>query len=198
MGKVVVGLSISLDGFVAGVDDGPELPLGRGGEALFAWMNAGPESNRVNPWLTPPDASKPMVEEWSGCGAIISGRRTFDIANGWKGGHPIDVPIFVLTHEAPTEGEWSPRVTFVTEGLERALELAQEAAGDRVIAVGSAAITQELLRMGRLDGIDLSVTPVLLGGGVRLFDLLPEPVTLAQTRVVGSDGVAHLRYDVVR
>src|SRR5688572_6846562 len=100
MGKVVVDLSMSLDGFIAGSDDGPGLPLGRGGEGLFTWMSAGPESNRVNRWLCPPDASKVVVDEWmTEGGAIISGRRTFDIANGWKDGHPIDVPIFVVTHE---------------------------------------------------------------------------------------------------
>jgi dihydrofolate reductase len=130
MGKVVVDLTVSLDGFVAGAGDGPDLLLGRGGERLFTWMTAGPESNRVENRLMPPDASKVVVDEWmSDCGAIISGRRTFDIANGWKGGHPIDVPIFVVTHQAPTHGEWSPRVSFVTDGIEHALELAQEAAG---------------------------------------------------------------------
>jgi dihydrofolate reductase len=108
MGKVVVDLTVSLDGFVAGADDGPDLPLGQGGERLFTWMTAGPESNRVEDRLTPPDASKVVVDEWmTDCGAIISGRRTFDIANGWRDGHPIDVPIFVVTHQAPTHGEWS-------------------------------------------------------------------------------------------
>jgi hypothetical protein len=101
MGEVVVDLTVSLDGFIAGSDDGPDLPLGRGGERLFAWMNAGPESNRVDRWLAPPDGSKVVVDEWmTEGGAIISGRRTFDIADGWKDGHPIDVPVFVLTHEA--------------------------------------------------------------------------------------------------
>jgi dihydrofolate reductase len=107
MGKVVVDLTVSLDGFVAGADDGPDRPLGRGGERLFTWMTGGPKSNRVENRLTPPDASKVVVNEWmTDCGAIISGRRTFDIANGWKDGHPIDVPIFVVTHQTPTHGEW--------------------------------------------------------------------------------------------
>ena len=143
MGDVVVDLTVSLDGFVAGSDDGPGLPLGRGGERLFAWMSAGPESNRVEQRFKPPDASKVVVDEWmTECGAIVSGRRTFDIANGWKSGHPIDVPIFVVTHEAPTDGEWSPRVSFVTDGIERALELAQEAAGDLKVAVSAADTAQ--------------------------------------------------------
>jgi dihydrofolate reductase len=200
MGTVMVDLSVSLDGFIAGADDGPGLPLGRGGEALFTWMTAGPESNRVEARIQPPDASKVVVEEWmTTAGAMISGRRTFDIANGWKDGHPIDAPIFVLTHQVPTEGEWSPQVTFVTEGLDRALELAQEAAGDKTVSVGGAGLVQQLLRAGKLDEIQVSVAPVLLGSGVRLFDHLgPDPIALEQIRVIGSEGVTHLRYRVVR
>ena len=200
MGKVVVDLTVSLDGFVAGADDGPDLPLGRGGGSLFTWMTAGPESNRVENRLAPPDASKVVVDEWmTDCGAIISGRRTFDIANGWKDGHPIDAPIFVVTHEAPTHGEWSPRVSFVTEGVERALELAQEAAGDLTVSVSGADIAQQLLRMGKLDEIQVSVVPLLLGAGVRLFDHLDaDPIALEQVRVIESDGVTHVRYRVLR
>jgi dihydrofolate reductase len=199
MGNVVVDLTVSLDGFVAGLDDGPDLPLGRGGDRLFTWMSAGPESNRIERRITPPDASKVVVDEWMvDYGAIISGRRTFDIAQGWKDGHPIDVPIFVVTHTAPTEGEWSPRVSFVTEGIERALALAQEAAGDLKVSVCAADTTQQLLRAGALDEIQISVVPLLLGAGVRLFDHLGDPIALEQTRVIASDGVTHLRYRVVR
>jgi dihydrofolate reductase len=199
MGSVIVNLTVSLDGFIAGPDDGPEYPLGRGGEGLFAWMDAGPEENRVERRLKPPTASKAVVDEWMTCGAIISGRRTFDIAGGWADGHPLDVPIFVLTHNPPTHGTWSPRVTFVTEGIDRALELAQEAAGDKVVSVGGADPAQQLLRAGKLDEIEVSVVPLLLGGGVRLLDHIgPGPIVLEQTRVVESDGVTHLRYRVVR
>jgi dihydrofolate reductase len=200
MGDVVVDLTMSLDGFIAGSDDGPGLPLGRGGERLFTWMSAGPESNRLEPRLAPPDASKVVVDEWmTDCGAMISGRRTFDIANGWKDGHPIDVPIFVVTHHAPTHGEWSPRVSFVTDGIERALELAQEAAGELKVSVCAADVAQQLLRAGKLDEIQVSVVPLLLGAGVRLFDDLgPDPIALEPTRVIASEGVTHLRYRVVR
>jgi dihydrofolate reductase len=200
MGDVIVSLSVSLDGFIAGPDDGVELPLGRGGERLFAWMGAGPESNRVEARLVPPDASKPVVDSWmTDCGAMISGRRTFDIAGGWKDGHPIDAPIFVLTHEAPTSGEWSPRVEFVTDGLDRALDLARKAAGGREVSVCGADVVQQLLRAGKLDVIEVNITPCLLGGGVRLFDDFgPDPIDLEQARVIGSEGVSHLRYRVVR
>jgi len=200
MGDVIVSLSVSLDGFIAGPDDGAELPLGRGGDRLFKWMGAGPESNRVNAWFAPPDASRPVIDSWyADCGAGISGRRTFDIAGGWKNGHPIDVPFFVVTHEAPTDGEWSPQVTFVTDGVEHALGLAQAVAGDGTVSVSGADVAQQLLRAGKVDEIQVSVAPVLLGAGVRLFDALgPDPITLEQTRVIASDGVVHLRYRVVR
>jgi dihydrofolate reductase len=200
MGTVIIDLTVSLDGFIAGPDDGPEQPLGRGGEALFTWMNAGPESNRFDRWLTPPNASVPIVREWmTQAGAGISGRRTFDIANGWKDGHPIDAPIFVVTHEAPTHGEWSPLVQFVTEGVDRALELAQAAAGDKLVSIAGSSVAQQLLRAGKVDEIQVSVAPLVLGGGVRLFDHIgSHAIQLEQTRVVPSDGVTHLRYRVVR
>jgi dihydrofolate reductase len=200
MGTVIVDLSISLDGYIAGLDDGGVGgPLGRGGDALFAWMGAGPPENEVERRLRPPDASMPVVREWmSAGGAMISGRRTFDIAGGWADGHPVDLPIFVVTHHPPTEGEWSPQVRFVPDGVERALELAQEVAGDGSVSVSGASIAQQLLRLGLLDEIQVSLTPVLLGGGVSLFDHFDGPIRLEQIRVVPSDGVTHLRYRVLR
>ena len=107
------------------------------------------------------------------------------------------MPIFVVTHDPPTDGEWSERVTFVTEGVEQALDLAEEAAGDRKVAVGAANVTQQLLRAGRIDELDLNVVPCLLGSGVRLFDNLEARIDLEQTRVIESDGVTHFRYRVV-
>lgn len=160
MGTVIVGLSISLDGFVAGADDGVERLLGIGGERLFAWMGAGPEANRDQRVRRTADASVAVTDGWfAECGAIVSGRRTFDIAGGWANGHPMDVPIFVVTHDPPTEGDWSPRVTFVTDGVEHALELAQRAAGDLAVSVCAADTAQELLRAGKLDEIEVSVRP---------------------------------------
>jgi len=200
MGNVIVGLSVSLDGFVAGVDDGPERPLGVGGEALFTWMSAGPESNRINAYFAPPDASIPVIEGWyAECGAMVSGRRTFDIAGGWQHGHPSDAPIFVVTHDPPTHGEWSDRVEFVTDGVERAVESANAAAGGKKVSVCAASTTQQLLRAGLLDEIEVSIAPVLLNGGVRLFDYLgSDPITLEQTNAIASNGVTHIRYRVVR
>jgi dihydrofolate reductase len=198
MATVIVDLSMSLDGFIAGPDDGVGHPLGRGGEALFAWMAAGEPRAGIDPRLAVPEASRPVIDEWMhDTGAMISGRRTFDIAGGWAGGHPIDAPIFVLTHEPPTEGEWSPQVRFVTD-LDSALAQATEIAGDRLVSVCGADPVQQLLRAGKLDEVRVSVAPVLLGDGVRLFDHLGGPVELAPFRAIPSDGVTHLGYRVVR
>lgn len=195
MGTVIVGLTVSLDGFIAGADDGPAKPLGEGGEALFDWMNAGPERNRLHPFLCPPDASVPVVREWFECGAMVSGRRTFDIANGWKGGHPIDVPNVVLTHSPPTSGDWHPKIVFA-EDLDAALKMAQEAAGDRPVSVCGASVAQQLLAAGSLDEIELNVAPVLLGSGVRLLDGVG-PLPLERLWTIESEGVTHLRYRVL-
>jgi len=198
MGRVVVDLSISLDGFVAGPNDGPTNPLGDGGGQLFEWWTAGDEPIGSDDRFRPPARSRDVVAEMFDCGAIITGRRTFDIAGGWGGHHPVGAPFFLLTHHLPerwvgpgTDG------TVVTEGIERALELAQSAAGTRPIGVCSADVAQQFLRAGLLDEVHLSLVPLLLGDGVRLFAGVGD-VELDCTRVVESDGVTHLRYAVRR
>jgi dihydrofolate reductase len=160
-------------------------------------MRVNSEAYDTKEFINPPEASRAVVDEWYEGGAIISGRRTFDIAGGWGGRHPIGVPFFVLTHEPPDTdlGEGS----FVTDGIESALEQAQAVAGEKPVALCAADVAQEFLRAGLLDEINVNLAPVLLGGGVRLFDLQETgPVELEQTRVVESDGVTHLRYRVVR
>ena len=100
MGNVVVGLTLSLDGFIAGRNDGPGNPLGDGGSRLFDWWTAGSERIGGDDRFRPPARSRPVVEEMVDCGAIITGRRTFDIAGGWGGHHPIGAPFFLLTHRS--------------------------------------------------------------------------------------------------
>ena len=200
MGKVVVGLSMSLDGYIAGPNDGPDNPLGDGGGRLFEWWTAGTERVGPDDRFKPPARSRAVVEEMFGCGAIITGRRTFDIAGGWGGHHPVGAPFFVLTHHPPdrwvgpgTDG------TVVTDGIESALEQAQAAAGGRPVAVQAADVAQQYLNAGLLDEINVDLVPVILGGGVPLFGSLEDrPVDLECTRVVESDGVTHLRFRVVR
>jgi dihydrofolate reductase len=131
-------------------------------------------------------------------GAIITGRRTFDIANGWGGHHPAGAPFFLLTHNPPKKwvGPGTDGVV-VTDGIESALKQARTVAGERTISVGSANVAQQYLRAGLLDEIHINLVPVLLGGGVCLFaNLEDHQFNLVCTRVVESDGVTHLRYSV--
>jgi dihydrofolate reductase len=135
-----------------------------------------------------------------GVGAVIAGRRTFDLARGWGGHHPLCGPFFLLTHNPPdqwvgpgTEG------TVVTDGIESALAQAQAVAGDRDVALMAADVAQQFLKAGLLDEIRVALVPALLGDGVRLLDNLDgHQFDLECTRVVESDGVTHLRYRVVK
>jgi dihydrofolate reductase len=204
MGKVSTGLSMSLDGFIAGPNDGPERPLGEGGERLFAWYSSGdtdyelPGTEMV---FRVSSASAELLREvHRTMGAFLTGRRTFDITNGWGGRPPLGVPTFVVTHTVPEEWvyEGSP-FTFVTGGVESAVERAKAVAGDKNVAVGAASIAQQCIRAGLLDEIHVDLVPVLLGGGVRLFEHLgPEPVELESTRVIEAPGVTHLTFRVVK
>jgi dihydrofolate reductase len=133
-------------------------------------------------------------------GAFVTGRRTFDITNGWGGSPPLGVPTFVVTHMIPQDWvyEESP-FTFVTDGVESAVEKAREVAGDKTVAVGAASIAQQCIRAGLLDEIHVDLVPVLLGNGVRLFDHLgTEPIELESTSVIEAPGVTHLTFRVVK
>jgi dihydrofolate reductase len=203
MGKVILDITMSLDGFIAGPNDGPERPLGEGGERLFAWyfsgdtdfeMPSGTMTFKVSP------ASAEVLQEVHTVGALVTGRRTFDIANAWGGRHPVDVPVFVVTHMVPQEWvyEGSP-FTFVTDGVESAVEKAKEVAGDKNIGVGAASIAQQCIQARLLDELHIHLAPVLLGDGIRLFDHLgTEPIELESMRVVETPGVTHLRFRVVK
>jgi dihydrofolate reductase len=199
MGNVVVDLSISLDGYIAGPNDGPGNGLGDGGSRLFDWMWAGEQGYGPDGFIKPPERSRPVVERWFECGAIITGRRTFDIAKGWGGRHPLGAPFFLLTHEPPSAHVGpGTQGTVVTDGIESALEQARAVAGEREISVCAAAVAQQYLEAGLLDEIRLSVVPALLGGGVRLLaGLGAHPYDLERIRVVESDGVTHLHYRVL-
>ena len=200
MGPAVVDLSVSLDGFIAGPDDGPDNPLGDGGRRLFDWWTAGTERIGPDDLFKPPARSLAVAREAFGSGAVITGRRTFDIARGWGGHHPLGCPYFVLTHTPPAR--WTgPGTggTVVTNGIESALKQARAVAGDRMISVCAADIAQQFLKAGLLDEIRLSVVPVVLGGGVRLLDNLDgRQFDLECAQVVESDGVTHLRYRVLK
>jgi dihydrofolate reductase len=204
MGKVAVGLTMSLDGFIAGPNDGPGQPLGEGGMRLFDWYSSGdtdyemPGTEMV--FRVSQQSAELLREAHSKMGAFVTGRRTFDITNGWGGSPPLGVPTFVVTHTIPQDWvyEGSP-FTFVTDGVESAVEKAREVAGDKTVAVGAASIAQQCIRAGLLDEIHVDLVPVLLGNGVRLFDHLgTEPIELESTSVIDAPGVTHLTFRVVK
>ena len=182
MSTVVADMSVSLDGFVA--DPAGEV------DRVFAWY-AKPQP-ASQPAEGPSEAGAP------GLRVIVYGRRTFDQAKGWNGQHPTGAPVIVVTHDAP-DG-W-PReaaaVSFVTDGIESAMEQAKAIAGDGVIALGSPSIIQQCLNLRLVDRIQVKVVPLLLGAGIRLFgDLTRDPVELENPTVVEGNGVTHLHYRV--
>jgi dihydrofolate reductase len=204
MGKVLTELSMSLDGFVAGPNDGPERSLGDGGERLFQWYSSGdtafplPGTDMV--FKVSRASAELLREEWGMLGAMVAGRRMFDIANAWGGNPPGGGPCFVVTHTVPQAWvkEGSP-FTFVTDGVESAIRQAKKAAGDKNVAVSSANIMQQCIKAGLLDEIQIDLVPILLGDGVRLFDHLgAAPIELKSIRVIAAPGVTHLKFRIVK
>jgi dihydrofolate reductase len=195
MGKVMAGFTMSLDGFVADPNDDVSL--------VFKWYSAGdvdfplPGTNRV--FKISQASADYLTESWNTLGAIVTGRRDFDVSNAWGGKALMDLPTFIVTHHPPQEWlhEGSP-FTFVTEGVEVAIERARAAAGEKNVGVGGTQIVQQALRAGLIDQIDIDLAPVLLGAGIRLFDNLPEPIELEIQRVVEGTGVTHISYRVVK
>jgi len=182
-------MTMSLDGFIAGPDDRAGQELGRGGGRLFDWLD-----DRLSP-----GPNGQVFQEALATRAVISGRRTFELAGRWQGDHHDGVPIFVLTRHVE-DGDVPPgSARFVTDVAECAA-LARAAAGDDgTVLVHGAATAQALLRAGELDEMEVHLVPVLLGAGRRLFDALgPDRIELEPVRVLEGRGVTHLRYRVRR
>jgi dihydrofolate reductase len=213
MGKLRLDITMSLDGFVAGPNPTLEEPLGAGGERLHEWivgLAAWRETHGKSGGVVNAD-SEVVEESIDATGAVIMGRNMFgggegpwgeDPWQGWWGDDPpFHVPVFVLTHHArePLALQGGTTFTFVTEGIEPALEQAKVAAGDKdVLLAGGANVAQQYLGAGLLDEMQIHLAPILLGGGVRLLDNLdPGNVGFELTRVIESPAVTHLRYRVV-
>jgi dihydrofolate reductase len=203
-GKTKVDISVSLDGYVAGPDDSHEQPLGRGGEALHDWVVATQSWRERHGYEggTGGVDSELMADAFEGVGAIVMGRRMFDLGEPyWGESPPFRMPVFVVTHE-PREAVVRGDTTFafVTGGPEGALDLAREAAGGGDVSVaGGAEVIRQLLAAGAVDELTLHVVPLLLGGGASLFaGLDPEAVRFEQVRAVAGDGVTHLQLRVLR
>src|SRR5919109_4001211 len=183
MANVVLFMAMSLDGFIAGPDDNVSSPAGRGGERLFVWSDEGAVAKAVH-------------AEYNATGAVLSGRRTYDLVNGWDGDHHNGVPMFILTHKPPAKvPHGKGTYTFVTDGVESAVAQAKAAAGDKDVLLHGADIAQQCLQAGLLDGMLIHLIPVLLGEGRRLFDdLSPEHIELEVVRVREAPVATHIRY----
>jgi dihydrofolate reductase len=203
MGQVRFDITMSLDGFIAGPDDGPEQGLGEGGEQLHQWvydLASWREPHGLAGGVTNRD-SEILEEAIKATGAVIVGRRMFDNAKGWGEEPPFRVPVFVVTHEAREVLVRSDTTfTFVSDGIESALEQARAAAGDKDVSIGGGAdVAQQYLKAGLVDEMQIHVAPLLLGRGVRLFDQLGDAqIELEKTRVIDSPAVTHLRFRVAR
>lgn len=211
---VICNISVSLDGFVAGPNQTLEEPLGKGGEGLHEWvfrLKSWRDAHGMEGGETGPDDDV-IAEAVERAGATIMGRRMFSSgagpweddpkANGWWGDEPpFHHPVFVLTHHPrePLELQGTT-FTFVTDGIQAAVEQARAAAGSKDVHVaGGANVIQQYLGAGLLDELELHVVPLLLGGGVRLLDQVGDaPIGLELDRVAGSPHVTHLRYRVRR
>jgi dihydrofolate reductase len=194
MSKSVLYMSMSLDGFIAGPDDRAGQGLGAGGHRLHDWLGDG--RGGVSGYRPQEEPSGQVFDELMATGAVVVGRRTFDIAGHWNGDHH-GVPIFVPTRGAPPAPQ-SSWVTYVTDGVESAMRQAKQAAGESNVMVHGADLAQSCLRTGVLDELEIHLIPVLLGEGRRLFEHLgAEHVELELTRVIDAPGVTHLRYRVV-
>jgi dihydrofolate reductase len=195
MGRVIAGFTMSLDGYIAGPDDDVR--------TLFKWYGAGDtviESPLGGMTFRVSPESAPVISEMlSSFGAIVTGRRDFDVSRAWGGQSPLGVPIFVVTHSPPQEwaGTDAP-FTFVTEGVEHAITLAKQAAGEKDVALGGTTIVRQALRAGLLDGLHIDLAHMLLGSGVRLFEELGvAPIMLERVRVIDAPWVTHMTFRVV-
>jgi len=195
-GKVTTGFSMSLDGFIAGPNEDFQ--------QLFAWMASGDTEYTVmigeneQKLKIAAESIEMFDDAINTTGALVAGRRLYELTNGWGGHHPVGAPVVVVTHRPRpewVEEEWP--VTFVTDGVESAIEQAKEIAGVKKVVVASATIVQQCLNAGLLDEIHIDLVPFLLGDGVRLFEHLKvAPVALEDPQVSIGKGVTHLTYGI--
>jgi dihydrofolate reductase len=196
MAKTIVAQTMSLDGFIAAPDDDVW--------PLFGWYTAGdtdlPVKGVPRAFKVSAASAALIRREWDSIGAIVTGRRDFDVSEAWGGIPPLGVPIFILTHNPP--GEWSKEgspFTFVTDGVESAVAQAKRAANGRNVTIGGSQVVQQCLLAGLVDEIAIELAPILLGSGIRLFDNLDgKRIELAYTGVVEGTGVTHLRFRVLK
>jgi dihydrofolate reductase len=198
MTKVVAGITTSLDGYITGPNDGPGRGLGDGGERLHYWVFGGPWSYDEEPRGEATGADKEYLDGAAARGgAVVGGRNTYEAAQAWGGQNPFGMPFFIVTHR-PEEAPAGAGFTFVN-GLDEAVARAREAAaGKDVYVMGGADVIRQALRAGLLEELSISIAPVVLGGGKRLFDDFDETVMLEHLRLLQSPFATHITYRIVR
>ena len=199
MSATVLYMSMSLDGFIAGPNEGPGNGLGDGGHRLHEWLMTGGDVD-LDAIRRSGGVNGRIADEFMTTGAVVAGRGTFEPAGGWGGDHHDGVPIFIVARDEPgiDISQW-PLVTYVND-VTTAMTRAKEAAGDRNVLVHGAGVTRLALAAGVLDELELHVVPVLFGQGRRLFEGLPaEQIELERSRTLeGENGVVHMHYSVRR
>jgi dihydrofolate reductase len=189
----VLFMSMSLDGYIAGPNDGPDNPGGDGFDRLHEWFTA-PDGE----FGRPSGPAGDVFDEMMASGAVLAGRRTVEQVDHWGGDHH-GLPIFVPSHRPPDPSVADyPLVTYVSDGIASAMAQAKAAAGGRNVMVHGAYTAQRALEAGVLDELQVDQIPVLFGGGRRLFDVLPSRVELGIVRVIDTPEATHIRYRVRR
>jgi dihydrofolate reductase len=196
----VLYMSMSLDGFIAGPNEGPGNGLGDGGLRLHEWFMTDEGDLDLEGVRRSGSVNGQIVDEFMSTGAVVAGRGTFEPAGGWGGDHHDGVPIFIVARGDPgiDIGQW-PLVTYLDD-VTSAMTRAKEAAGEKNVLVHGAGIARLALTAGVLDELELHVVPVLFGQGRRLFEgLAAEQIELERTRILeGENGVTHMHYRVQR
>jgi dihydrofolate reductase len=194
---ILASITTSLDGYITGPNDGPERGLGEGGERLHYWVFGGAWSYDEEARGEPTGADKEFLEEALGReGAVIGGRNTYEAAGHWGGENPWGLPFFILTHR-PQDQPAGDAFTFVN-GLDEAVARAREAAGGKDVSImGGADLIRQALRAGLVNELSISIAPVVLGAGKRLFDGFDETLGLEHIRVRQSPFATHITYRVV-
>lgn len=195
MARVSFNMSVSLDGFVAGPNN--EI------DEVFAWYGAGDTEfllpGAAYPFRISEASARHLAMSTASVGALITGRRTFDLTRGWGGRPPLAVPCVVMTHRPPEE--WMKQdspFTFVTGGIEAAIAKARDLAKGKDVVLSTPSALQQALRAGLVDEINVDLASVLIGQGIPLFGALDVPVRLERTGTVEGAGVTHLRFKVLK
>ena len=189
MTKLIADMSMSLDGHIASPDD-DVAPLHR-------WFFDGDSEVAPGaPFKTSENSAKLLRDALDSVGAIIGGRRYFNLADGWGGRHPMGVPVYILTHQPPADWPADSTIHFVTDGIHSAVTQAREAAGGKDIGIATPSVVRQCLDAGLLDELQINLIPIVLGKGLPFFDGIAREVALEGPEVIEGDGVTHLRYRV--